>query len=400
MFNSGKQDSEEKTADALFARYAIDGTHKYGEGGYGATYRAVDTKTGQPLAVKVIDTRKMKVESVQKECAFLDRLDHPNVIKIKAHSRGRRSDRRDHLYFIFMELATGGELFDQVIDRGANAMPEEVAKGFMRQLLVGVNHCHERGIAHRDLKLENVLLTGGALPDGGVVKIIDFGLSHQYPQRADGDYDRSKPLTEVCGSKSYAAPEVLDGSRGYDGYEADMWSLGVCLFAMLSGFFPLDEASQKDWRYAKLVQAQQKGLSTTAEVYRWYRRRCDHLSKEVVDLLDGLLAVDPKRRLAMKEVLAHKWIAAPERPAFVPAYAVDHQGVFNEADFVEESERPAWRGMCVTGPAEDDFMLDLHEGPVYRSLSGLGDELRLELPAVPGLARQRAFGGGLELAPA
>jgi len=389
MFGLGSHDSEDKTADQLFARYSIDTGKKYGEGGYGATYPGCDAETKEALAVKVVDTRRMKLEQIKLECAFLDALDHPNIIKIKAHGKGQKSQNRGHLYFIFMELASGGELFDQVIDRGAAAMPEEVAKGFMRQLLVGVNHCHERGIAHRDLKLENVLLTGGAFPNGGVVKIIDFGLSHQYTKRANGSYDRSKPLTEVCGSKSYAAPEVLDGSTGYDGFDADMWSLGVSLFAMLSGFFPLDEATAKDWRFAKLVAAQQQGKSTTAEVYRWYKRRSTHLSKEVVDLLDGLLAVDPRRRLTMRQALAHPWIAVAE-PA---ASAMGDQGAYNEGSFVEDySDGPVFRSAMFAGPGVpadeqmEDFMTDDMDGPVYRGLGGFD-----ELPAVPGLARQRAF---------
>jgi len=178
--------------------------------------------------------------------------------------------------------------FDQVIDRGANAMPEEVARGFLRQLLAGVKHCHDNGIAHRDLKLENVLLT-----KEGVVKVIDFGLSHQYKATSDGTYDRSVPLTDTCGSKSYAAPEVL-AARGYDGYAADMWSIGVSLFAMLSGFFPLDEATPKDWRYPRLLDSQSRGKSTTQVVYSWYKRPVTHLSKPVVHLLDSLLAIDPR----------------------------------------------------------------------------------------------------------
>jgi len=170
LFGNGS-DNEDKVSEDLFSRFSIDTGKKYGEGGYGATYAGAENTTKEPLAVKVIDTRRMKLDQIKKECAFLDSLNHPNVIKLKAHGKGQRSRNREHLYFIFMELASGGELFDQVIDRGSNAMPEEVAKGFMRQLLVGVNHCHERGVAHRDLKLENVLLTGGAYPDGGVVKV-------------------------------------------------------------------------------------------------------------------------------------------------------------------------------------------------------------------------------------
>ena len=228
----------------MFTRFTIDQNKKYGEGGYGATFAAQDTKTGQAAAVKVIDTRRMRLEAIRKECSILEGLVHNNVITLLGHGSGRKSSGQAHLYFIFMEVASGGELFDQVIDRGANAMSEATGRKFMSQLLAGVHHCHSRGVAHRDLKLENVLLT-----KDGVVKVIDFGLSHIYAKGGDGEFDRSVLLKEMCGSKSYAAPEVLSGV-GYDGFLADVWSLGVCLFAMLSGFFPLDEASPNDWASA------------------------------------------------------------------------------------------------------------------------------------------------------
>merc|ERR1719274_239394 len=260
-----------KSNKQLFERFGVDRNKKYGEGGYGVTFAAVDLESKEPLAVKIIDTRRMRPDVIRKECQILEVLTHPNVISVKGHGPGIGAEA--HLYFIFMELAGGGELFDQVIDRGANAMPEAVARNFFCQLLDGVAYCHLAGVAHRDLKLENVLLN-----EAGVVKLIDFGLSHVYQRLPDGSVDRTTPLKDVCGSKSYAAPEVL-GARGYDGFAADMWSLGVCLFAMLSGFFPLDEASNNDWRYARLIEGQQKGRSTVQSVYGWYKRPASHLSR-------------------------------------------------------------------------------------------------------------------------
>ena len=147
------------SATLLFDNFSIDFTKKYGEGGYGATYSASENATNKPLAVKIIDTRRMRLEAIRKECAILEKLSHPNVIQMVGHGSGRHAMGQSHMYFIFMECASGGELFDQVIDRGATAMPEDVARGFLLELLAGVAHCHERGIAHRDLKLENVLLT-------------------------------------------------------------------------------------------------------------------------------------------------------------------------------------------------------------------------------------------------
>lgn len=395
---SDKADKQSEMAEELFRCYSIDTGKKYGEGGYGATYPAHDNQTKEQLAVKVIDTRRMKLESIVRECDFLTSLDHPNVIKIKAHGLGRKSAGQDHLYYIFMELASGGELFDQVIDRGANAMPEEVARGFMLQLLAGLIHCHERGIAHRDLKLENVLLT-----KDGVVKVIDFGLSHRYPLQADGSVDTSKLLTDVCGSKSYAAPEVLSG-HGYNGFAADVWSLGVSLFAMLSGFFPLDEASGKDWRYAKLRSAQSQHRSTTATVYSWYRRQVNHLSKDVVELMDGMLSIDPARRLTLEAVMRHPWIMPkqheidslklPRHSLIVDDPMGVDQGAYNASSLVEmDDDGPVYRKVGATGPAVEAFDMEDFEDsmPVYRSLSIDGVAESMPLPT-PALQRQKAFG--------
>ena len=376
MFGLGG--SKPAKAETIFDRFSIDFSHKYGEGGYGATFAAADKQSGEKLAVKIIDTRRMKMEAIKKECHILETLAHPNIIHVKGHGLGL--DKHAHLYFIFMELASGGELFDQVIDRGANAMEEAVARGFFCQMLDGVAYCHLAGVAHRDLKLENVLLNAT-----GQLKLIDFGLSHVYPRLADKvTIDRSKPLRDVCGSKSYAAPEVL-AAKGYDGFAADMWSLGVSLFAMLSGFFPLDEASANDWRYPKLCDAQRAGRSTVHAVYAWYKRSARHLSKEVIHLLDGLLSIEANKRLSMEEVRAHAWVQGTK---FGGAGAAD-QGAYNAAVEVGDVDGPTYRGVgdLHTSHFEDEAMvMDEDDQPVYRSLGG-GDAPSVPLP---GLCRQRA----------
>ena len=317
----------------LSERFSCNFIKKYGEGGYGATFAATSKDTGEELAVKIMDMRKVRPDAIKKECQILEVLKHPNVIGVRGHGAGY-GGKHLHLYFIFMELAAGGELFDQVCKRGPDAMPEQHARVFFCQMLDGLNYCHLAGVAHRDLKLENVLLTSE-----GVVKLIDFGLSHVYPvDRSTGVtiVDRSTPLRDVCGSKSYAAPDVL-AAQGYDGFAADIWSLGVCLFAMLSGFFPLDEASVNDWRFTKLQDAQRAGHSTVASIYGFYKRTAKHLSSTVINLLDHLLQIDPSQRITMAQVREHPWVTGkPTEPK--------DQGSYTTHDIVDD-EGPVYRGM-------------------------------------------------------
>ena len=166
--------------------------------------------------------------------------------------RGLSEDART--YVIYMDLAEHGELFSRVIEKGS--LQEHEAQPWFLQLVLAVQHMHAHGVVHRDLKLENILLDGQDL-----CKVCDFGLAHQYSSAKEpGKFDITS-LKEVCGSKSYCAPEVLEG-RGYEGFPTDVWSCGICLFAMLAGFFPLDEASGSDWRFGRVKMAADSGMST------------------------------------------------------------------------------------------------------------------------------------------
>ena len=135
------------------------------------------------------------------------------------------------LYFIFMERACGGELLDQVVS--ANALPEVVARGFSGSSH-SVEYLHAQGVAHRDLKLENVLLNRW----GGARSRSSTSASRTSTPRPRQARSTGARLVDMCGSPSYCAPEVRTGQG--DGFKADVWSLGVCFFAMLSGFFPLE----------------------------------------------------------------------------------------------------------------------------------------------------------------
>jgi serine/threonine protein kinase len=177
----------------------------------------------------------------------------------------------------------------------------------MRQIFAALNHCHRLGICHRDLKLENILLSSS-----GAVKLIDFGMAYEYPRNPlTGDIDLSELLSGACGSRAYAAPEVLAG-RGYNGFAADMWSCGVIMFGILFSFFPVTEATHADWRFAKLVRAQLAGHASVQSIFSWYKRRLHTVSILALDLVDSLLQTDARIRARVVEACWHPWLTGSQ----------------------------------------------------------------------------------------
>merc|ERR1712159_519196 len=142
------------------------------------------------------------------------------------------------------------------------------------------------------------------------------GLAHVFPREADGSFVNVS-LDQWCGSKSYCAPEIM-ARLGYDGFCADLWSLAIMLFAMCSGFFPVVEASQRDWRFSKLAvlqlgQPQQQQVQSTAvAIHSFYNRACPH-SASLIALLDSMLKIRPAERPSAVDVAEAAWLseAAP-----------------------------------------------------------------------------------------
>lgn len=136
-----------------------------------------------------------------------------------------------HICFV-MELCAGGDLLTYV--RKRRKLAEDVAKYFFKQLIEGLAYLHHsKLIVHRDIKLDNILLDAN-----GRIKIADFGVSRQVR-------DEAERMTEQCGTPAYIAPEILR-DKGYEGFKVDVWSAGVCLYAMLIGTVPFKAASMQE----------------------------------------------------------------------------------------------------------------------------------------------------------
>ncbi|CAM9601965.1 unnamed protein product, partial [Scytosiphon promiscuus] len=152
--------------------------------------------------------------------------------------------------YVVTPFYCGGEVFDALAARGR--FTESEARPVFRQMLDGLMHLKAHGVCHRDLSLENLLLT-----EGGVVKIIDFGLALRIPQTSDGGAVILPPQGP-CGKQYYMSPEVLTSSRGFDGFAVDMWACGIVLFVMLIGVPPFEIALPSRDRRCEIIAVEER----------------------------------------------------------------------------------------------------------------------------------------------
>ncbi|XP_027942143.1 probable serine/threonine-protein kinase At1g54610 [Vigna unguiculata] len=191
---------------------------KIGRGTYSNVYKAREKGTGKIVALKKVRFDTSDSESIKfmaREIMMLQKLDHPNVIKLKGLATSRM---QYSLYLVFDFMQSD---LTRIISRPGETLTEPQIKCYMQQLLCGLQHCHERGIMHRDIKASNLLIDRK-----GVLKIADFGLATSI--------ESGKPLTNRVVTLWYRAPELLLGSTDY-GYSIDLWSAGCLLAEMFVG---------------------------------------------------------------------------------------------------------------------------------------------------------------------
>ena len=150
------------------------------------------------------------------EVKILESIGHPNIVQLKEVFDTPK------LYYMVLELMTGGELFDRIVEK--SKFTEAEAAAAVRAVAEALDYCHKQGIVHRDLKPENLLY--GDKTDNAVLKVADFGLA-KLSQGAEAEL-----MTTACGTPGYVAPEILEG-RGYVGGACDCWSLGVITYILL-----------------------------------------------------------------------------------------------------------------------------------------------------------------------
>jgi len=221
------------------------------------------------------------VERINREIKILKQVHHPNVVQLY-----EIIETEKELYLI-MEYVYGGELFDYIVSH--QRLKEKVASKLFQEMVAALNYIHSVGICHRDLKPENILLCYDKS-----IKIVDFGLSNMYKQ---GDL-----LKTACGSPCYAAPEMIAGQK-YCGLKSDLWSAGVVLYAMLSGFLPYEDQKTSNL-YKKIMSA-----DYTMPKF---------LSAEAQSMIDMLFQADPDKRINIQEIRQHPFylLHTPETASF------------------------------------------------------------------------------------
>jgi len=255
-----------------------------GVGSTSTCHRCVRKSDGVEFACKVIDKKQIEMkyaglmEQFNIEIKVLKLLNHPNIIHL-----ADTYETSEKIYMI-MEVMKGGELFDYVVEKGT--LSEEEASVLVRKITSAVAHMHSLNIIHRDLKPENLLLTSNG--PTAEVKLIDFGLAKVM---SDSIQARS-----FLGTRGYLAPEMLQ-RHTYD-KAIDIWALGVIVFVLLCGCLPFDDDS------AKIESESDARMKFTLRFPRW----ASNLSLPAKDLLQRLLAVDPKDRIHADQALRHPWV--------------------------------------------------------------------------------------------
>ncbi|CAM4870006.1 unnamed protein product [Rotaria socialis] len=254
-----------------------------GDGRFSAVFECRDKATGIQLALKIIDKARCKGYEylIENELSILRRVKHPNIIKLVEEFQNELK------YFLVLEYVSNGDLLTAV--NTMNKYSEHDVALMLSQIASALKYLHSLDIVHRDVKLDNILMTN--YPDQSVtLKLADFGLalclSDQTPiVAANGD--------NLCGTPMYMAPEVIQ-NRDYR-VENDMWSLGVIAFTLLSGMAPFKGEHDED------ILAD---VTNTTIDYGLLPK----ISSECRDALTMMLERDPKRRINASELLQHPWI--------------------------------------------------------------------------------------------
>ncbi|XP_026060914.1 death-associated protein kinase 3-like [Carassius auratus] len=261
-----------------------------GSGQFAIVRKCIEKSSGTEYAAKFIKKRRLSSsrrgvsrEEIEREVNILREIQHSNIITLHDIFENKTD------VILILELVSGGELFDFLAEK--ESLTEEEATQFLKQILDGVHYLHSKRIAHFDLKPENIMLLDKNVPNPRI-KLIDFGIAHQIK---DGN-----EFKNIFGTPEFVAPEIVN----YEplGLEADMWSIGVITYILLSGASPF------------LGETKQETLTNISGVnYDFDEEYFSNTSELAKDFIRRLLVKDPKKRMTIEDSLQHPWIKVIKR---------------------------------------------------------------------------------------
>ncbi|CAD8098088.1 unnamed protein product [Paramecium sonneborni] len=241
-----------------------------GRGAFGEVRLAIDNQLQQEMAIKILNKKKMlrncNLQQLKNEIKLQRSLNHPNIIQLY-----HAFEDRENIYFA-LEYASNGSLYKYL--RKLKVMPEPEAFVYFFQTCLAVDYLHKKNVIHRDLKPENILLD-----EQGNVKLCDFGWSAESVEMR----------STFCGTFDYMAPEMLH-NKPHD-YRVDIWALGILLYELLHGNAPFTKAHFSKENIQNLTIKFSSSISAQAK-----------------DLITQILQYDPKKRMSMNQIFAHKWL--------------------------------------------------------------------------------------------
>ncbi|XP_070581281.1 serine/threonine-protein kinase 33-like [Ptychodera flava] len=281
----------------------IEKTYKFGEllgkGSFGKVLEAVRIDDNTRWAIKIVNKEKAgssAVKLLEREVAILKRVNHIHIIHLE-----EIFETAKRMYLV-MEICDAGEL-QSLFKKGT--FTEEETRTLIERLASAISYLHKNDIVHRDIKLENILLsTDPCKPDDKlIIKVTDFGLSV-----VKGNVNSA--LQDFCGTPMYMAPEVVIG-RSYT-QQCDTWSIGVIAYTLIQGSPPFVGKDEES-----LYENIKKGeLDLSTGVWT-------EISEAAKDAIQGMLKVDPAHRLTASEVLDHPWITGQDYTAGGPKNVIE-----------------------------------------------------------------------------
>ncbi|KAF2765193.1 Pkinase-domain-containing protein [Teratosphaeria nubilosa] len=309
-----RQSSHRK--EVKFGEYILGQT--LGEGEFGKVKMGWKKDSTVQVAIKLIRKESLagnttRLPKIYREIAILRGLEHPNIVRLHEFVETER-----HMGII-LEYASGGELFDYILNQ--RYLRDDKARKLFAQLISGVGYLHKKGIVHRDLKLENLLLDRNKN-----IIITDFGFANTFDPMDELGEDMERKITDKeyvkregldvlgknnhrrgdlmqtsCGSPCYAAPELVVSDGLYTGRKVDVWSCGVILYAMLAGYLPFDDDPANP--EGDNINLLYKYIVSTPLTFPEY------VTPHARDLLKRILVPDPRRRADLFEVARHSWLS-------------------------------------------------------------------------------------------